>query len=168
MLADSAEFHQRWVSYPTGLAQVADFVTEAPRRGMYVFGVRRLSDAMLVGVATLCRISGEPWLTAEYGCAVGVRHRGQGYLTEATVLCARYAFGTFGLHRVEALVRPDNAPSNNMLRAAGFRPEGIARGAVRIGDTWVDHVRWAITADDGGHPVVDDGGHPVDAVTDPL
>jgi ribosomal-protein-alanine N-acetyltransferase len=99
---------------------------------------------------TLCRFSGEPWLTAEYGCAVGVRHRGHGYLTEATGMLVQHAFSSLGLHRVEALVQPGNHPSERMLTKAGFRPEGTARGAICIQGAWVDHVRWAITAGDIG------------------
>ncbi len=148
LLAESADFHQARVSYPTAPDQVASFVAAATANGMMIFGVRLLADDALAGIMTLCRFSGEPWATAEYGCAVGVRHRGHGYLTEATGMLVRHAFSELGLHRVEALVQAGNYPSERMLTAAGFRSEGTARGAIRVGDTWLDHVRWAITAED--------------------
>ena len=150
LLAESAEFHKGRVSYPTAPDQVGSFVAAANANGMMIFGVRLLADDALAGIMTLCRFSGEPWATAEYGCAVGVRHRGHGYLTEATGMLVRHAFSQLGLHRVEALVHPENYPSERMLAAVGFRPEGTARGAIRMHGAWIDHVRWAITAEDVG------------------
>lgn len=149
LLAESADFHRGWVSYPTERDQVTSFVTDVPG-DLMIFGVRLVADHALAGIMTLCRFAGEPWATAEYGCAVGIRHRGHGYLTEATSLLLRSAFTDLRLHRVEALVRPDNHASARMLTAAGFHPEGTARGAVRVNGSWQDHVRWAVTAEDYG------------------
>jgi ribosomal-protein-alanine N-acetyltransferase len=148
MLARSADFHRDWVTYPTSLDQVAAFIARSADDGMLILGIRRPSDNILVGIVTLCRIAREPWLTAECGAAVDVRHRGKGYMAEGMRLLVRFAIDELGLHRVEALVRPENVRSAYMLTSAGFRIEGIARGAVRIQDSWVDHVRWAITAED--------------------
>jgi len=150
LLADSADFHRGWVSYPTTPDAVSSFAAGAGANGMLIFAVRCRDDGALAGLMTLCRFSGEPWATAEYGCAAGSRHRGHGYLTEATALLADYAFSELGLHRIEALVRPDNRASARMLARAGFRPEGLARGAVRVDGAWRDHERWALTAEDGG------------------
>ena len=148
LLAESSEFHKGWVSYPTAPDQVSSFVAAADTNGMMIFGVRLKADDALAGIMTLCRFAGEPWNTAEYGCAVGVRYRGHGYLTEATSMLVRYAFGELGLHRIEALVQPENYSSTRMLKTAGFRVEGTARGAIRVHGAWVDHVRWAILAED--------------------
>jgi ribosomal-protein-alanine N-acetyltransferase len=152
MLAESAEFHRGWVSYPTAVDSVASFVMDAAANGMTILGVRCMADNAFAGIMTLCRFSGEPWATAEYGCAVGVRHRGYGYMTEATQLLVPYAFQELSLHRLEALVQPGNYSSARMLTASGFRPEGLARGAIRVNGVWTDHTRWAITAEDcAGH-----------------
>jgi [ribosomal protein S5]-alanine N-acetyltransferase len=148
LLALSADFHKNWVTYPTDPDQVAAFIASSADDGTLVFGVRRRSDNALVGIATLCRISPEPWLTAECGAAVDVAHRGNGYMAEGMRLLVRFAMDELGVHRVEALVRPENVRSARMLTSAGFRPEGIARGAIRVKDRWVDHVRWAVTAED--------------------
>lgn len=98
LLAESADFHRGWVSYPTRPGPVKSFLADAATNGFMVFGVRCLADQSLAGIATLCRFAGEPWATAEYGCAVGVQYRGHGYLTEATVLLTRSAFTELGLH----------------------------------------------------------------------
>ena len=148
LLARSTDFHRNWVTYPTDLDQVAAFIAHPGDDGMMVFGVRRRSDNVLVGIATLCRIAREPWLTAECGAAVDVRQCGNGYMAEGMRLLVRFAVEELGLHRVEALVRPENVASARMLTSAGFRIEGIARGAIRIQDDWVDHMRWAAIAED--------------------
>lgn len=148
MLAQSADLYRDWVTYPTDPDEAAAFIAHSSDNGVLVFGVHRRSDNALVGIATLSRIAYEPWLTAECGAAVGVQYCGNGYMTEGMRLLIRFAVGQLGLHRIEALVRPENIRSVRMLEAAGFHVEGMARGAVRIQDTWVDHRRWAITAED--------------------
>jgi ribosomal-protein-alanine N-acetyltransferase len=148
LLGRSVDFHRDLVTYPTDPAAVAQFIARSSSDGMLVFGIRHRSDHVLLGIATLGRISPEPWLTAECGAAVDVRHRGQGYMAAGMRQLVRFAIGDLGLHRVEALVRPDNARSGRMLASAGFRTEGVARGAIRIRGAWVDHMRWAITAED--------------------
>lgn len=148
MLSRSADFHGDWVAYPTDPDEVAEFIAHSSDHGVLIFGIRRRSDNALVGIATLCRITHEPWLTAECGAAVDMRYRGNGYVAEGMRLLVRFAVEHMELHRIEALARRENVRSARMLTAAGFRIEGTARGAVRIKDTWVDHERWAITAED--------------------
>jgi ribosomal-protein-alanine N-acetyltransferase len=158
LLSESADFHRAWVTYPTERGQVTDVLANAASYGIEIFGVERRGDGVLVGITNLCRFTGEPWLTAECGGAVGVRYQGNGYIAEAMRLLARLAVSGLGLHRVEALVQPGNARSGRMLRAAGFRAEGTARGAIRISGEWLDHVRYAITAEDLSVPEVTSHG----------
>jgi hypothetical protein len=47
------------------------------------------------------------------------------------------------LHRLECYVEPDKHASKALLRACGFRMEGIARGFLRIRNRRRDHERWA-------------------------
>jgi [ribosomal protein S5]-alanine N-acetyltransferase len=148
MFTRSADFYKHWVTYPTHPGEVAAFLVHSQDSGVCIFGIRRCSDNALVGIATLSRIAHEPWLTAECGAVVDIRYRGNGYVTEGMRLLTRFAFGHLGLHRIEALVRPENIRSTRMLAAVGFRREGMVRGAICIQDVWVDHVRWAITAED--------------------
>jgi ribosomal-protein-alanine N-acetyltransferase len=148
MLTQSADLYRDWVTYPTDPDEATAFIMQSPDNGVLIFGIRRRSDDLLVGIATLSRIAYKPWLTAECGAAVGIQYRGNGYMAEGIRLLVRFAVDDLGLHRIEALVQPENIRSIRMLKIAGFRDEGTAHGAVRIQDTWVDHVRWAITAED--------------------
>jgi ribosomal-protein-alanine N-acetyltransferase len=59
-----------------------------------------------------------------------------------------HCFGPLGLHRVEANIQPQNAPSIALARGAGFRLEGFSPRYLLIGGQWRDHERYAITADE--------------------
>jgi ribosomal-protein-alanine N-acetyltransferase len=50
-----------------------------------------------------------------------------------------FAFDVLDLHRIEAAVQPDNAPSIRVLETNGFLREGTARGLLRINGAWADH-----------------------------
>jgi [ribosomal protein S5]-alanine N-acetyltransferase len=148
LLAGSARFHQAWVCYPTAPEAVRVYVREAAVQGSLLFAARRRSDGALVGLVSLGRITRGAWQSAECGCAVGASYRGNGYMAEAIAEVVTYAVSQLGLHRIEALVQPGNTASQRMLVRAGFHPEGMSRSSVRMNGAWLDHVRWAITADD--------------------
>lgn len=48
------------------------------------------------------------------------------------------------LHRIEALVHPENAPSIALLEALEFKREGLAMGAAKIRGGWQDMYRYAM------------------------
>jgi ribosomal-protein-alanine N-acetyltransferase len=55
------------------------------------------------------------------------RFKGKGYMKEALPFIVRYGFETMRLHRIEALVAPENEPSLRLLRKMGFKQEGLLR-----------------------------------------
>ena len=73
---------------------------------------------------------------------------GRGYMHDGLRLLLRHAFGSLGLHRVEANIQPGNEASIALVRGAGFRHEGYARRYLKIAGRWRDHERWAILAED--------------------
>ena len=58
------------------------------------------------------------------------------------------AFTSLGLHRLEANIQPDNAPSLSLVRRLGFKREGFSPRYLLIDGQWRDHERWAMLADD--------------------
>ena len=44
------------------------------------------------------------------------------------------------LHRIEATVRPENAPSRAVLAKAGFREEGLLKRYLEVDGAWRDHL----------------------------
>jgi ribosomal-protein-alanine N-acetyltransferase len=69
-------------------------------------------------------------------------------MREGIRLTLRHAFGPLKLHRLEANIQPDNAPSLALVKGAGFRLEGYSPRYLKIGGRWRDHERWAILAED--------------------
>lgn len=59
-----------------------------------------------------------------------VASRGRGYTSEALSLFVRFLFATRKINRLQLTVTLGNEPSRRVATKAGFRSEGIARGAV--------------------------------------
>ncbi len=57
------------------------------------------------------------------------------------------AFREYRLHRLEANIQPDNAPSIALVRGLGFELEGYSPRYLKIGGRWRDHERWAIRSE---------------------
>ena len=89
-----------------------------------------------------------PFQCAYAGYYAHQAHAGNGYMREGLDLLLRHAFRTMGLHRLEANIQPENAPSIALVRGAGFRLEGFSPRYLKIGGRWRDHERWAITVED--------------------
>jgi ribosomal-protein-alanine N-acetyltransferase len=65
------------------------------------------------------------------------QHQGKGYAAEAGRALLRYLIDELGIHKVEALIAPDNKPSAAVAKRLGFRLEG---GPIR--DRWFVGGRW--------------------------
>ncbi len=74
--------------------------------------------------------------TLGYELARGAWH--QGYMREALVAVLGWAFRTQGIHRIDALIHPDNAASLRLAQYLGFRIEGRLREAAFWGDRFHD------------------------------
>jgi RimJ/RimL family protein N-acetyltransferase len=89
---------------------------------------------------------------AEIGYWVAPWARGRGTATAAATALTRWA-NRQGLYRVELLTEEENWPSQRVALAAGFRQEGLRRGAGRARDgSRHDLVVWARVADDPPGP----------------
>ena len=60
----------------------------------------------------------------EIGYILAPEYRGRGLMTEAVTLLLRHCFEDLAVHRVEALIHPDNQPSIRLASRLGFRCEG--------------------------------------------
>jgi ribosomal-protein-alanine N-acetyltransferase len=63
--------------------------------------------------------------------------QGKGYMAEAGRVLLGHLFDDLGVHKVEALIQPENKPSAALARRLGFRLEG---GPIR--DRWLVDGRW--------------------------
>lgn len=114
----------------------------------YAFLVFREGGATLVGGLTISNVRRGVAQSASVGYWMGLPHVRHGYMTDAVQAIVPFAFGTLGLHRLEAACLPHNAPSARVLEKAGFRREGTARRYLKINDIWQDHDLYALLHDD--------------------
>jgi ribosomal-protein-alanine N-acetyltransferase len=59
-----------------------------------------------------------------------------------------HCFDALGLHRVQALIQPDNTASRALAEKLGFRCEGLLRDNLRVGDTGRDEMLHALLKTD--------------------
>ncbi|MGW0189983.1 GNAT family N-acetyltransferase [Streptomyces sp. NPDC003362] len=135
---------QRWTTIPSPyLPEHAQaFVEQQVPDGwatssMFTFGAF-LPDGDLAGMlGVTMRSLG----TAELGFWAADRHRGNGYITEATVAVSHWAFTRIPVDRLEWRAEVGNSASRAVARRAGFTLEGTLRAALNNNgvrrDCWV-------------------------------
>lgn len=88
------------------------------------FGIELLATGELIGNVGLHHFFGSS-RRCEIGYALGSRHWGRGYATEALRAAIRHGFDALDLNRIEADIDPRNAASARVLEKLGFRKEGF-------------------------------------------
>jgi ribosomal-protein-alanine N-acetyltransferase len=141
----SVRLHQGWVAPKREMGEVNSFFAKGERDTACLLLARRREDGALVGWFMLSEIVRGSFQNAFLGYAAFAGSAGQGLMGEALGLVLRHAFGPLRLHRVEANIQPDNAPSIALVRRAGFRLEGFSPRYLKVAGRWRDHERWAIT-----------------------
>lgn len=108
----------------------------------YVF--QKEDPSFIIGTVCLHNITNAPYFTSEIGYKFDYNFWHQGYAKEALSKVLSIAFHTLNLHKVFARCMPQNVPSQKLLLSVGFFKEGIERDCILIGETWQDHIRYAI------------------------
>jgi RimJ/RimL family protein N-acetyltransferase len=101
-----------------------------------------------VGVVQL-RQTERGFVTAEWGFAMSSRWWGSGLFLEASRLLIDFAFGTVGVHRLEARAAVANGRCQAAMQKLGAVREGVLRQSLTAADgTRLDQVLWSILAAD--------------------
>lgn len=87
---------------------------------------------------------------AEWEATLAPSARGTGVFLDMARLIGSFAFGTVGVHRLEARVLVQNGRANGALRKLGAVQEGVLRRAVRRRAEYLDQVLWSILREDWG------------------
>ena len=86
--------------------------------------------------------------SAQIGYWISESSAGKGITPIAVRLLARYALTSYGLHRIEICLRPENDASRRVVEKLGFRYEGLRERYIYIDGGWRDHDCFALTADE--------------------
>lgn len=112
----------------------------------YGFGI--FVDGDFVGEINLNSVQRGAFQSGYVGYWIAESAAGNGYMPEAVLALARYAFEELYLHRLQISIIPRNARSRRVMEKLGIRSEGIAKRYLEINGVWEDHVRYAITAEE--------------------
>ncbi len=160
---DDADLLDGWAADPAVISEYNDFggpPSTLPRDALRRGPLRDERKGMLVVVlADGTPIGTVSWHRVNYGPPpasdawnVGIElipsARGRGYGSEAQRLLADYLFETTDLHRVEASTDVENVPEQRSLEKAGFRREGVQRGAQFRAGAYHDLVTYARLRED--------------------
>lgn len=103
------------------------------------FAIELVSNRQLIGTVALHHFFNQN-NRCELGYALGSRHWGQGYASEALNAALEHGFREVGLNRIEADIDPRNEASGRVLEKLGFRREGF------MPQRWLVHGEYADTA----------------------
>ncbi|MFC8242223.1 GNAT family N-acetyltransferase [Streptomyces chartreusis] len=125
---------QRWTTIPSPYLReharsfTEELVPEGWQNGsMFTWGLFLPQGEDLVGMLGLTMRS---MSEAEVGFWGTKEHRGNGYVTEAVLAAARWAFVELSIDRVEWRAEVGNKPSRAVAERAGFTLEGTLRSAI--------------------------------------
>ena len=112
----------------------------------YGFGIFINGD--FAGEINLSAVQRGPFQSAYVGYWIDEKHAGNGYMPEALIVLAQYAFDDLHLHRIQISIIPRNSASRRVVEKLGVREEGIAVRYLEINGEWEDHVRYGLTAEE--------------------
>jgi ribosomal-protein-alanine N-acetyltransferase len=112
----------------------------------YGYGI--FVDGELAGEINLTAVQRGPFQSAYVGYWIDEKHAGNGYMPEALVVLAQFAFDELQLHLIQISIIPRNSASRRVVEKLGIRDEGIAARYLEINGVWEDHIRYAITTEE--------------------
>lgn len=109
----------------------------------YVF--RKQEPDKIIGTVCFHGIErGYCYQQCEVGYKFSSAYHHQGYAGEAIREGISIMFRELGIHRIQAKVLPENAPSMRLLGRLGFRQEGVMRECLFMNGRWRDHVLFSL------------------------
>jgi ribosomal-protein-alanine N-acetyltransferase len=112
------------------------------------FGFGIFVGGVFAGEINLNSVQRGPFQSAYVGYWIDEAQAGNGYVPEAVVVVAKFAFDDQKLHRIQISIVPRNTASRRVVEKLGIRSEGIAERYLEINGTWEDHIRFAMTAEE--------------------
>ena len=150
LLGDASRFAIDEPVSEFAVQQMLDRVAHDREAGVaFTYVVTITSTRAIVGLLQARQID-LSWESAEWECTLAPSWRGTGVFMEAARLVGSFAFGTIGVHRLEARVLLQNGRANGALRKLGAVQEGILRESIRRGNDYLDQVLWSVLKEDWG------------------
>jgi len=150
LLADASRFGIDEPVSEVSVQQLLDRISRDREAGIaFSFLVTISSSRAVIGLVQARQID-LSWESAEWECTLAPSWRGTGAFLETARLVGSFAFGSVGVHRLEARVLLQNGRANGALRKMGAVQEGVLRESVRRGAEYLDQVLWSVLKEDWG------------------
>jgi RimJ/RimL family protein N-acetyltransferase len=150
LLADASRFGIDEPLSELAIQQMIGRITSERSAGVaFTYAVTVSSSRAIIGLVQVRQID-LAWESAEWEFTLAPSLRGTGTFLETARLVGSFAFGTVGVHRLEARVLIQNGRANGALRKLGAVQEGILRESARRGAEYVDQVLWSVLKEDWG------------------
>ncbi|MGL5406627.1 MAG: GNAT family N-acetyltransferase [Propionibacteriaceae bacterium] len=104
----------------------------------------------LIGQISMSGIVAGSGQYAQVGYWIDEEYAGLGIVPFAVAAVCDYGFFVMGLHRIEIVIRPENAKSLRVIEKLGFREEGGRPEYLHINGEWRDHRVFALHRDEVG------------------
>lgn len=137
-----------WLSFDARSLQQSEAMIEgiisrrsAEPRSEWYLGITGKADDRVVGFVRLAR---EGVDAAQLGYALIPEVQGRGYAADAIRTIITAGLQQWNLHRVAALIGPDNARSIQLVKRLGFTYEGTIRDHVYTNGAWRDSQMWSV------------------------
>ncbi|HEY7095056.1 MAG TPA: GNAT family protein [Ktedonobacterales bacterium] len=117
-----------------------------PGEGLQI-AIERKDSGRMIGDCFFKVMEDDP-RQAEIGYTLAREAQGHGFATEAVAALLTWAFPTFDLHRIIAIVDVKNAASVALLERLGLRREGHFRENIWFKGAWGDEYLYAILRDE--------------------
>lgn len=117
---------------------------------IYHFAVFEKKTGRLMGYVMLALILRFNVQSARISYVLFNNYWKHGFGREIVEAALQFSFRKLKLHRIEAEIQPGNRASLGLVKALGFQPEGVRRGAVYFDHAWHDHLVYALLAEDRG------------------
>ena len=142
----SRRLHGPWTNAPSTREQYREFLQRS-RTSIRISRFVRTGDGELAGVVNVSEIVLGSFRSAYLSYYALAPHQHRGYMRAGVSAMIQLAFREHRLHRLEANIQPENAPSIALVRALGFELEGYSPRYLKIAGRWRDHERWAIRSE---------------------
>lgn len=145
---ESAALHRPWVTAPDTPERFTAYLNRTAREDQAGYLIRHRACGGLVGYVNINNIVRGALRSGYLGYASFLSHARRGLMAAGLAAVVTDAFTGLGLHRLEANIQPDNAPSLNLVSRLGFRREGFSPRYLMIDGQWRDHERWTVLAEE--------------------
>ena len=142
LMKQSISMHHPWITPPHNSSLFRAYINRIKKDDHEGFAICQKHDDAIVGIININNIIRGSFQSATLGYYVGKPYAGNGLMREGLLAVLKLAFETFGLHRLEANIQPDNHSSIGLVKSCGFVKEGLSSGFLFIDGSWKDHERW--------------------------